>query len=402
MTKNKIVSIYLIVLLYAVYLTILGQLLPRIIEDYSLSMSGAGLFSTLQSLGGITAVFSCIFVVDALNKAKIFGACAVLLSITTLIIGLTPQIIIVYVTFAVLGIATGFIDILSNVVIADRTSGKRQRLLINLLHGFFSTGAVAVPILAEAVSSSLRWSMVFVGFAIALLICAVIYHYSYRNDVKQPLKQRLVDKNVFRIAVDVLHKRGMKCVALSSICTNFFLVGIIYWLSTFMSSFENNYSHGALGLSLFFAGVMVSRLGLSKLSTRINAAVLVGVGSLCASVLFIAGLLVASPYAAAVLFLLCGAALGPVFPQTVSMACHIAQGSAGTASGFVFFGFIVGNMISPLAIGAVADIQGMGLKYALIVPAMINIIGAVAALCVRSIMRSVAKRAVESFESEEV
>ena len=178
----------------------------------------------------------------------------------------------------------------------------------------------------------------------------------------------------------------MKSVAVVSICTNFFLVGIIYWLSTYVSRIEGNYAQGAMALSMFFTGIMISRLGLSKLATAMNRAYLVAAGAVTGSGCFVIGLFMHDPTWAIVFFALCGLALGPIFPQTVSMACHIAPDNAGTASGIVFFGFIMGNLMSPLLIGALADIETIGLHMALILPAAVNIIGVLFAYRIRKIV----------------
>lgn len=211
----------------------------------------------------------------------------------------------------------------------------------------------------------------------------MFYVYSFRQDVFKPLKAKEIEKNIFKTPVDPLKKKGMKSVAIISIFTNFFLIGVMYWLSAYVSSIQGNHVHGALALSLFFIGIMVSRLGLSKLSTGMNRAKLVAAGAVLSSVFFVIGLFMHDPYVASACFLLCGVAMGANFPQTVTMACNIAPESAGTASGIVFFGFIIGNCISPLSIGALGDIDTLGLKFTLIAPALINVIGAVIAYRIR-------------------
>ena len=68
------VYLYVLMTIYAVSNTMIGPLMPRIIDEYGLRLSQGGLILTFQSIGGILAIIIGGIVADAVKKPRLIWA----------------------------------------------------------------------------------------------------------------------------------------------------------------------------------------------------------------------------------------------------------------------------------------------------------------------------------------
>src|SRR5690554_3079195 len=81
-------ALFLIMGIYAISITMIGPIMPSVIEDYQIRLSQGGLMTTAQSIGGMLAVLFVGIMAGRFKKTKliiisflVFGASLLLVSL---------------------------------------------------------------------------------------------------------------------------------------------------------------------------------------------------------------------------------------------------------------------------------------------------------------------------------
>ncbi len=137
----------------------------------------------------------------------------------------------------------------------------------------------------------------------------------------------------------------------------------------------------AAGLAAFSVTMAAGRLAGDRLAARFGPVPLVRASGLLAGLGLAAGLLLGGQLAAIIGFALLGAGLAGIFPQIVTVAARLDPERAGRNIGRIAAVAYSGLLTGPVAIGAIAS--GVGLRDALLVPAALAGLVAVAASVMR-------------------
>ena len=122
----------------ALYASVTGALVPAIRAAFpGLTLAGAGLFSTLQSLGTAASVILCFCIFSALNKARVMALFQMLLAVCTILFGLNHVLLLLYALFFFIGLFSNIVDTLSNAVLADLLP-QRKAFHIGLLQALWA------------------------------------------------------------------------------------------------------------------------------------------------------------------------------------------------------------------------------------------------------------------------
>jgi MFS family permease len=133
----------------------------------------------------------------------------------------------------------------------------------------------------------------------------------------------------------------------------------------------------ACALAAFSVTMAAGRVAGDRLAARFGSVALVRVSGLLAGIGLAAGLLIGTPAAGIAGFALLGLGLAGIFPQLVSSAARLDPARAGRNIGRIAAVAYLGLLGGPVAIGAAAS--GVGLRDALLIPAALAVLVAVAA-----------------------
>jgi len=137
----------------------------------------------------------------------------------------------------------------------------------------------------------------------------------------------------------------------------------------------------AVGLAAFSVTMAAGRLVGDRLAARFGPVALVRVSGLLAGLGLAAGLLIGTPVAAIAGFALLGAGLAGIFPQIVSAAVRLDPARSGRNIGRIAAIAYSGLLGGPVVIGAAAS--GIGLRDALLIPAVLAVLVGLAANIMR-------------------
>lgn len=363
---------YALMVIYAIYVLIIGTSLPYLLSEFGLPLAKGGLFAVVQNSGGLLGIVCSGILIDRFSKRKlalvvygIFCLGIVLVSFTRSL----PQYLVIL--FAS-GITTKLIEAVLNSRISIIHKEKAGQFL-SLLHGAFCLGALGGPlVIALLFESGYSWRVVYLLLGITGFSLFVLYGYVLTR--KQAASSISV-RNTQRIPLaSFFHPSMILLVVMAFFCGGY-EVSMNNWLPTYVGTFaENNVMAANSSLSWLYLGFFLSRVLCSLLTRYFTEKTLVILGCLpaavilCLSILFTQGnLLFAGIFSAGLL-------AGGSVPMILTMGYSLYSNAHGKVSMTIFTAIALGTIVVPWLIGSMAEY--CGLQYAmLILPLCLCLIG---------------------------
>lgn len=362
MAKDNKSKLFLMSNYYAFFVTgamvlMLGAAMPHILRDYQLRYDQGGTLLMLQAmcnlaaavLGGVISAYigrRAVLLFGALTYAVSYGGIAFVSSPVAL-----------YILVTISGLGWGIINNLVNVVVSERTRGDGGA--INLLHMMFGLGALTGPFLVSiAIGSGLGWRIAMAAIALLSLILAYVF---FRMDLPEPAISTEIETHNKKKKISFAFLNDIRFYIFMLIL--FFYVGsesiVNGWLTTYLldTGIADEYSARAL-LSITWFAVIIGRFGGAILSKYTRKEILLLAGGL-GSVLFAILLLISnSMFMVYVSVIGLGLSFAGMYPNTVSNADYLIQGS-GTVGGIMFSGGGLGASLIPYIVGLRAESRGI-------------------------------------------
>ena len=338
---------------YALTYTMLGTLLPGIIQHYSLSISQASYINISLELGGTSAMVLALFLLDRLNKGKTLLILALFFGLIALYTGSAPPFALMLISRFFMGLVGSVLDNLCATYISDLYGEHRARY-VSLLHTFFAIASMIAPKFAALCYQVGGWSLAYLVCGGAITIAAVLAVVILRvmgfpqNSMDDQKQEKT--KIPYR---EMLQSRNMRWLCLAS----FLFAGYSYvamWLSTYLDGQNSSiYTVGFCStiMTAYYVGSVVSRVGLAAISEKISSAVYLKWASLLSGILLVALLLIQQPVAWLVGSFLYGVIGGAMYTGRFVLSCQFSA-TASSLTGICSFG---GNMAFSAIMGMVAD-----------------------------------------------
>jgi len=342
-------------MMLALYLTVLGYMIPVIRETFDLSLTAAGLFSTLQSIGLFVALILCFCVFSGLNKARVITVSMVLLSLCMVLLGLNRVVFVLYVLFFFIGFFNGVSDTLQNALIMD-LSAHKPKFYTGLLHALWATAGVAGPYFALALRGD--YTNAFVALGIVTAAATMLLIFGFRGSIRKPLLQSRAHMGTIKKLVQILKVRGMKLFVSMAFFNCFTQISFVYFISAYVSGQKGGID-GALSLALLFAGFLIARVLYSLFGHRFCAFKVMAVMNTITVCAFVVMLLVQNDVLTGAMILIGGMGISIAVPGLVVEACEVVPHDTAAASALVFFGIGLGAFVGPLITGAIGDAAGL-------------------------------------------
>ncbi len=348
--------VYPPVMALALYVTVLGYMIPAIRKAFSLSLAQAGLFSTLQSIGTALSVLLCFSVFSALNKTRIMAICAFLLAGVIILIGISDILLLLYALFLCLGLFNNVVDTLSNAIIADLTPQKKS-FHIGLMQALWSAAGAAGPFFAMLLGSS--YTPVFLGLGIFTALCALVFFLGLRRESAMPFVQKRHNLGGLGKLVCTLGRKGVKLYLTAAILNSIVQITMAYFISSYMTLIGGNALQSAVALSALFFGTMLGRLAYAKFFHNAPAKKVLPFTSLLALLAYTAMLFCHDPVLVCVFACLGGIGISMNFPAYLVELCDIVPEDTAAASSLVFLGYTLACFAAPPVFGAIGDAIGL-------------------------------------------
>ena len=348
------IYLYLLMSAYALSVTMIGPLMPILIQQYRLKMSYGGLILTFQSIGGILAIALGGILADLVKKYTLIRIAFITYSLSLFTISVLPSYAVLLGLFFILGASTKMLDSVTNAYISDLHPDRRG-LFIALLHTFFGVGAFAGPIFSTSlIGSNIKWNRVFfiLGITCVLIISSNFFFKDPSINGNGKANRKVVPKDY----LNLISSPRMLILCLIMFMYSSHQSGVSTWLPMyFQKHLGTGVALSGYAVSSFWIGIILGRLTCSILSARLNNKYIVLFGSLLGGIALILGIVSNEPYILAIAAGLAGYLTGAVIPLVVLIACGWYPKNSGTATSMLFFYSTVAWMVIPWFIGVIAE-----------------------------------------------
>jgi fucose permease len=252
------------------------------------------------------------------------------------------------------GLGSGGMDGGANGLILDLYPTSRGRAL-NLLHLFFSLGALASPlIVGRMIEAGVAWQAVIGGTALAAIVVVVLLAVAELPSGRHARPDTAGVKGPSRIGVSL----PLIALAIAIACYVAAEVGVSDWLVRFLATATIGLATSSL--ALFWGCLALGRVVSAVLGDRFEHARFAAISSFVASAALVAAVVVPSLPASIVLFGVVGFAFGPIYPLIIAVAGDRFPARAAAVSGFLSGCAIIGAIIYPPVMGFVSEGAGLG------------------------------------------
>ena len=352
-------------LVFGVVLTLLGSVLPGVLERFGIDMAAAGTLFLLMSFGILAG--SLVFgpVTDRHGYKWMLAAAIALVFAGLEIIAFAPSLGWLRMGVAFIGFGGGIINGGTNALVAD-ISGDERSARLSILGIFFGVGAVGVPFALSLLIGRASFDQLVAGVG-AIVLIPLIATLVVRFPAPKQAQGFPLAAGAKLIRDPILLFFGLMLFLESGL-----EITVGGWTATFFSQELGLTTDLAVRvLSLYWLGLMLARLVLGHLLRRVPPTrALLG----CIAIGLVGALLMLGSRgvatAAAGTFLL-GVGFAATFPVVLGFVGERYPDLSGTAFSIVFVMALTGGMLLPWATGVVGSTQGLRTSFLLVPSALV-------------------------------
>jgi MFS family permease len=342
--------------LWVMVIGILGPSLPAMVADLGISYAQAGFFFTLLSLGCLIGTSLGGIGSDHLPRKALFAACVFALSVGLCVLGFMPGYFLIALLIFLLSTFGSPIGAVGQSIMLSMFPGKRERYLA-FMTMFSAIGSFLAPLLVSLnfiLGLSWRWTFFETAILAFIVFIAVVV-------VRIPPAAAAVQHTKF---LTILRQRSVIICAVLI----FFSVGTDLGFSYWLAEYFKTELHVSLRLSssvvgMYLIGIIAGRLLLPIFLKRLSPrAILAGWLGLALTAI-LAFILVPSLTFKALLCVVYGFGIGPVFPLLIARGTSEFPQQAGAVTGVLYGALALGGMVFPLLVGSIAAHGGIARSY---------------------------------------
>lgn len=344
-------------LIFGIVMTVLGTLLPSLIDRFNVDMAEAGSSITLLSVGIL--IGSLVFgpVVDRYGFKGLLTVCTLLVLLGLEALAFAPSFGVLRVAVFVIGIGGGVINGGTNALVSDISEGERSAGL-SMLGVFFGIGAFGVPLLLGPFLGTFSYTVLTASIGAPVLIALVYFTAVRFPRPKQP--------QGFPISQGAAVARDPALLLLGAML--FLQSGIEIttggWTSTFfLEELSVGAGSAAYALSLFWIGMTLARLVLGKVLKHSDPALVLRICIGIAAAGSIMMILAETPLPAYAGIFFTGAGLAAGFPVALGYAGDLYPHISGTAFSILLVMALTGGAFFPYVAGVLGAAFGLRASF---------------------------------------
>jgi MFS family permease len=371
-----------------------GARLPAIKESLHLSDGQLGLALFAMPAGSVLTLPVSGRIADRFGLDRVLRLAGALNPAALVLLGLAPDLDVLMAALAVYGALFGLLDVSMNACAARLELGYGRPIMSSLHAGYSIAGLAGAgiggitawlgtsPLTAFAVTAA---ALVALGLLLGPRVLLVA---SPGGDPPEPPAPGGTPSPQTPLAPQAPRNplRLIWILGLLALCGQVGEGSAGDWSAVYLhANLGTTPAVAAVALGAFSVTMAAGRLAGDRLAARFGPVRLVRASGLVAGLGLAGGLLTGSvaglrpvwPAAAIAGFALLGAGLAAIFPQIVTVAARLDPAQAGRNIGRIAAVAYSGLLSGPVAIGAIA--AGIGLRDALLIPAALALVTAVAA-----------------------
>lgn len=341
---------------FAVTTTMFGTLLPMITADYGLSYGRAGLFAVFMGAGSLAAMPVTGLFGDRLPKTVSVGVIFLLMGAVMAAIYLRPAFWLLLGLVTLLNALGSMLNLMVTALFSD-LFGEGRAKSISLLHLFYGLGSLAGPAYPMLVcQAGLGWQATYLWAGVFYLGLGVLYFLlpAAAGGVRMPAPAG-AGARAGRLGRD---SRVVAMCALSFLFMGGYQSTFATWSQTYLQSPRgglNTAAFTSLCMTVYWVGMVGSRLAGAWLSQRVGAGRLLAIAGAAGGATLLVGYLAARQGGWVAVMLLLGLCTGAVYPLLLSYSCGLFPQSPARISSLIGIFSSFGTMLFGWLVGLLFD-----------------------------------------------
>ena len=348
---------YLMFMMFAMTTDSVGLIIPKVIEEFKLSMAAAGAFHYANMIAIALAAIFLGYLADKLGRKKTIILGLILFALNSYLFAAGNSFMFFIVLLAISGAAIGIFKTGALALVGDIShSTTEHTATMNTVEGFFGVGAIIGPAIVTWLLSrdfSWKWIYIIAGSICALLIvtAALVKYPKTVKSMDEPidLKRTLrMMKNPYALGFSL----GI-FLYVASECA------IYVWMPTLFEGYTGSFLFVvAYATSIFFVLRVIGRFMGAWVLARFKWTSVMALFSLAIFICFIGSMVGGLSYAIWLLPL-SGLFMSMIYPTLNSkgISCF-PKTEHGAVAGVILFFTCVAAAAGPWAMGLVSDLFG--------------------------------------------
>ena len=330
-----------------------GSVIPKIIGEFSLSMTAAGAFQYATMAGIASGALLLGFLADRAGRKPTILIGLGLYGVSCLLFATSHRFgaFVALLAAGGLGISifkTGALALIGDI---SRSTSSHTRLM-NTVEGFFAVGAIVGPaIVATLLAAGMSWKWLYtVAAAICIMLIAIASRVRYPQVMRTTQRATLAE--VLVVLRDPL-ALGISLLVMLYVAVE---VAVYVWMPTYLETYRGAYTWlPGYSLTIFFVLRALGRFLGAWLLGRLSWTIALLVTSLAILLCFL-GSLILGVEAGAWLLPLSGLFMSILYPTLNSkgISCF-PKSQHGAAAGVILFFTAAAAALGPLGMAAVSD-----------------------------------------------
>ena len=331
-----------------------GLLVPSLVRSiepaFDQTDAGIGVFFFVNSVAYVGGSMVGGLLTERVGRRSVLPLAVTLIALGLAGMATVPTWGLFLVLAIPFGLGAGAIDGGMNGLVLDLYPESRGRAL-NLLHLFFSLGALASPlVVGRLVEAGAAWQTVILGTALVAVPIAILLAVA---DLPSGRHARSDGTASVRVGLSL----PIIALAVAIACYVASEVGVSNWLVRFLETASLGLATSAL--ALFWGCLALGRIVTAVLGDRFDHARFAATASLVAAIALVAAVLVPSLPASIALFGVVGFAFGPVYPLIMAVAGDLYPARSAAVSGFLSGSAVIGAILYPPLMGFISVAAGL-------------------------------------------
>jgi fucose permease len=331
-----------------------GLLVPSLIRSiepaFGQTDAGIGVFFFVSAAASVGGSMTGGLLTERIGRRVVLPLAVALIALGLTGMATVPTWGLFLVLAIPFGLGSGAIDGGMNGLVLDLYPDGRGRAL-NLLHLFFSLGALASPLaIGRLVEAGAGWQTIIIGTAVAAIPLAILFAVVAMPSGRHA---RSGEPATIRVGLSL----PIIALAVAIACYVASEIGVSNWLVRFLETASIGLATSAL--ALFWGSLALGRIVTAWLGDRFDHALFAATAAFVAAVALVAAVFVPSLPASVVLFGLVGFAFGPVYPLIMAVGGDLYPTRSAAVSGFLSGSAIFGAIIYPPLMGFISVEAGL-------------------------------------------
>jgi len=338
--------------------TITGPVVHEIMVDFAIRETSVGVLLAAGALGFMAGCFVGGLVCDRIGLKPLMLASWVGVTVALLGCANSPSYIVLLVSYACLGLASGCVEAALNVLPTQIGGGA---MLMNLVHGGYCIGALVAPLYAGTLlERGQGWRAVY-GFSAALP--AILLALGIGTAVPESSLNRVEGRSRYSLLALVRHP----LVFLGAIVLLFYVaaeIGLSAWIVLYVRQrFGLSPVRAGIGLSAFWLAILVGRLVQGFLARHVTLPGLIVAGGALGA-LGVAGVALASDVRVGlVAVFLAGLGASGIYPNVMALTNGRFPGQVGAVTGVLSTVAVTGSFIFQPLVGRIGEVYSLKVSF---------------------------------------